>query len=103
LPRDIGQFEIHGAVDLALFDGTGDAKCRASAIQHLETAVEHWKRYATAYARQNVQPVLYNRTGWVDIPGLIEKAMEDVDIARTWKAGTIQGPVRHGADVPFRQ
>ncbi len=95
--------KIHGAVDLALFDGTGDAERKASAIQHLETAVEHWRRYADAYARQNVQPVLYNRTGWVDIPGLIEKVMEDVDIARAWEAGTIQGPVRHGADVPFRK
>ena len=55
--------KIRGACDLALFDKTGDAEQQASAVQHLEAALSHWKNYSAAYTRQYVQPVLYNRAG----------------------------------------
>ena len=53
--------KIRGACDLALFDKTGDVKQQAFAINHLETALTHWKKYATAYnapvcAARPVQP-----------------------------------------------
>jgi hypothetical protein len=38
--------KIRGACDLALFDKSGDAKEHASAVQHLETALTHWKHYS---------------------------------------------------------
>jgi len=96
-------FKIQGAVDLALFDATGKPEQRASAIKNLEVALEAWKQYAAAYTRQNRQPVLYNRVGWVDIPGLTAKVQEDIEIARAWQPGTIKGPTNPGADTPFRK
>jgi hypothetical protein len=95
--------KIVGAVDLALFDATGKPEQRASAVQHLETAMKHWRQYSRAYTRQNRQPVLYNRVGWVDIPGLTAKVQEDVEMTRAWQPGTIKGETNRGADTPFRK
>lgn len=81
--------KIHGACDLALFDKSGDAKQQTSAAQHLEAALNHWKNYATAYTRQYVQPVHYNRAGLVDIPKQTQDVAADVQMARDWKPGTL--------------
>ena len=81
--------KIRGACDLALFDKTGDVQKQASAVQHLEAALGHWKSYSTAYSRQYIQPVLYNRAGVVDIPKQTENVAADVQMARDWKPGTI--------------
>ena len=97
--------KIRGACDLALFDKTGDARQQASAVQHLEAALSHWKAYSTAYTRQYVQPVLYNRVGYVDIPKLTEKVAADVQLARDWKPGTIDEAEikRSGTEAGFRK
>lgn len=95
--------KILGAMDLALFDATGRPGQKTSAIDHLRAALEHWKQYAAAYTRQNRQPVLYNRVGWVDIPGLVRRVEEDIEIAERWQTGAITGPVEHHSDIPFRQ
>jgi hypothetical protein len=81
--------KIHGACDLALFDKSGDAKQQASATQHLEAALNHWKNYATAYTRQYIQPILYNSAGVVDIPQQTADVAADLQLARDWKPGTI--------------
>lgn len=81
--------KIHGACDLALFDKTGEATRQASAVRHLEAALNHWINYTAAYTRQYVQPVLYNRAGLVDLPKQTEDVAADVQIARNWKPGTI--------------
>jgi TPR repeat protein len=97
--------KIRGACDLALFDKTGDAKQQASAVHHLEIALDHWQSYAAAYTRQSVQPVLYNRTGVVDIPGQTQDVAADVQLARDWKAGTIQETKikRSGTEAGFKE
>ncbi len=95
--------KIMGAVDLALFDASGKPEQQASAIRYLEAALEHWRQYSAAYTRQNRQPVLYNRVGWVNIPRLTAKVQEDIEIARTWQPGTIKGQTDRGADTPFRK
>ena len=97
--------KIRGACALALFDKTGDAKQQAAAVQHLETALSHWKKYSAAYTRQYLQPVRYNRVGLVDIPVLIEKAAADIQIARDWKIGTIDEShiKRSGTEAGFKQ
>ncbi len=96
--------KILGAVDLALFDSTGNPEQKAAAIQHLQAAMEHWRLYSVAYTRQNRQPVLYNRVGWVDIPGaLLKKVEQDIQIAESWQPGTIKEPVERGADTPFHK
>ena len=90
---DLGLYyaaKIRGACDLALFDKSGDAKQQASAVAHLEAALGHWKDYAAAYTRQYVQPVLYNRAGLVDSPKQTDDVADDVQMARSWKPGTIE-------------
>jgi len=96
--------KIRGAAELALFDRSGTAAQREAAIRHLQTALDHWKRYATAYTLQYEQPRLYNRVGWVDIPALTSKVEQDIAIARLWTPGTVpdaSGP--RSADRPFRK
>ncbi len=97
--------KIRGACDLALFDKTSDAKQRASAVEHLEAALNHWKNYSAAYTRQYVQPVLYNRAGVVDIPKLIGNVAADVQMARDWKPGTIEEAriKRSGTEAGFKK
>ena len=96
--------KIRGAADLALFDKTSKPAQRDSAIASLQQALEHWKRYATAYTIQYQQPKLYNRVGWVDIPALTSKVEQDIAIARLWAPGTLSDAAkRRNADTPFRQ
>ncbi|MDO8543630.1 MAG: hypothetical protein Q7S40_24575 [Opitutaceae bacterium] len=97
--------KIRGACELALFDKTTEAARQAAAVRELETAVQHWKNYSAAYTRQYVQPVLYNRVGWVDIPKLAEKAAADVQIARDWKPGSINEAAikRSGTEAGFKK
>jgi len=97
--------KIRGACDLALFDKTGDVKQRASSVQHLESALGHWRNYAAAYTRQYVQPVLYNRAGVVDLPGQTAKVVADVQMARDWKANTIDEAKikRSGTEAGFKK
>ncbi len=97
--------KIRGACDLALFDTTGDEAQRASAIRHLESALARWKDYAAAYTRQYVQPVLYNRTGFVDIPGQAANVLDDVTMAQRWKPGDIdESKIRRpGTEAGFKR
>ncbi|WP_394795512.1 carbohydrate-binding family 6 protein [Armatimonas sp.] len=97
--------KIQGACALALFDKTGELAQQSSAVQHLEAALAHWTHYATAYTRQYVQPVLYNRVGWVDIPKLSEKVAEDIKLAHDWKPGTIDESKlkRPGTETGFKK
>ncbi|MBL8232131.1 MAG: hypothetical protein JNL98_26785 [Bryobacterales bacterium] len=96
--------KIRGAAQLALFDKTGKPDQREAAVRHLLFAVDHWKRYASAYTLQYRQPLLYNRVGTVDLPAFVAKTEQDVAIARLWVPGTVpdKQPVRP-ADRPFRK
>jgi hypothetical protein len=95
--------KIRGAAELALFDSSSEEAARQRAMRQLEAALEHWKRYAKAYTAQYAQPKLYNRVGWVDIPGLVSKVESDIQIARQWKPGTVAGAARRQADTTFRK
>jgi hypothetical protein len=78
--------KIRGAVALARFHQSGEEPGRAEAIRHLELAVAHWRQYSAAYTAQYVPKQLYNRVGFVDIPGLLANAYHDIEMARTWVA-----------------
>ncbi len=97
--------KISGACDLAVFDKTGDAARRTSATEHLTAALEHWKQYSAAYTRQYVQPALYNRSGWVDIPKVTAEVAADLQMARDWKPGTIDEAAiqRSGTEAGFKK
>ncbi len=96
--------KIRGAAELALFDKTAKPEQREAAVRYLYQALDHWKRYATAYTIQYKPSQLYNRVGFVDIPGLTGKVEQDIAIARLWTAGTIpDAPKARQADTPFRK
>lgn len=96
--------KIEGACELALFDANSKAAHQAAAIKHLEAALGHWREYAAAYTKQYQQPLLYNRVGIVDIPKLAAKAAADMEIARTWKPGSIgKAPARKVGGSKFGQ
>ena len=63
------------------------------------------KKYSTVYTRQYFQPVLYNRSGWVDIPKLTANVADDIRIARDWRAGAIdEGAIkRSGTEAGFKK
>jgi hypothetical protein len=97
--------KIRGAAALALFDGSSEDPKKQEALRYLQAAAEHWRSYSRAYTAQYTQPHLYNRVGIVDIPALTKKALEDVEIARQWKPGTVvdEKIKRRSADQPFRK
>ena len=94
--------KIRGACALALFDASGDPFERDAALGHLGAALAHWKKYA-AMRDAHYVPVLYNRLGFVDVTALTENVAADLDLARTWKPGTLKrrrSPLRHGKRLP---
>lgn len=96
--------KIRAAAELAIVDRTGDSQRRDAAVRILEDASRHWRRYAEAYTRQYRQPLLYNRVGFVDIPGLQRSVDDDIAIARAWQTGSVDDDIsntRRG-DQPFR-
>jgi hypothetical protein len=96
--------KILGATQLALFDISASPAEKESAVRHLESALDHWKRYA-AVATKQYHPQLLNRVGFVDLNALTSKVEEDAAIAANWKPGTIPRGVKKPSvgDVPFRQ
>jgi len=70
--------KILGATDLA-------QNQNASAVKHLEAALEHWKNYAAVATRQ-YRPQLLTRIGNLDLNALTAQVAADITIAREWKS-----------------
>lgn len=83
------RLKILGASALALFDRSSNPREQENAVNYLRQAALEWVNYADTYSEQYTSPHLYNRVGFVDLPGLKIKAHEDVQIARHWNPGTI--------------
>jgi len=81
--------KIRGASSLALYNFYGLKQDQDDAIQHLTNARSFWARYASIYDSQ-YKPSLLTRIGFVNIPELIEKTDQDIEIARNWVPGTIK-------------
>lgn len=95
--------KIRGASALALFDANSDKSEHTAALRHLAAALAHWKAYA-AIRDAHYVPALYNRLGHIDITALTEKAAADLDLARTWKPGTLKADGnRGGTEEGFRK
>ncbi len=95
--------KILAATDLALFDQNNNADQQIQAIHHLESALEHWKKYAATTTAQYL-PQKLGRVGAVDLNKLTPKVEDDINIAKTWTPGTIRTdgePVRR-ADENFQ-
>jgi hypothetical protein len=95
--------KIRAACALALYDSSSDPGEHAAAVRHLESALQHWKRYAAVRDARYV-PALYNRVGRVDITALTARVAADLELARQWQPGTIEyeGP-RVGTERGFRR
>lgn len=95
--------KIRAACELALFDKTQQPARRDAALRLLEEATRHWQRYAEVYTRQYEQPRLYNRVGFVDLPGFLRFVEQDIEIARDWKPGLLSDDTSNvkGGDRPF--
>ena len=76
--------KILGAKDLALFDRGGDPKLHDSSVKHLQSALEHWIKYAVV-ATSQYKPQLLTRIGYFDLNQLTAKVRQDVTTAEGWK------------------
>ncbi|MCL4181466.1 MAG: carbohydrate-binding family 6 protein, partial [Verrucomicrobia bacterium] len=95
--------KIRGACALALYDANGDTFEHEAALRHLSDALAHWKRYAALRDAQYV-PALYNRVGQVNVTALTEKVAADLELARSWKPGTLKDDGRRsGSEKGFRK
>jgi hypothetical protein len=81
--------KIRAASDLGLYDLTHDVTQQASAVGHLNSALDAWKHYATVRDGQYV-PALYGRAGYVNITAMTAKVAQDLTIARDWKPGSVR-------------
>ena len=95
--------KTRGACALALFDVNGDKSEQAASLRHLGDALAHWEKYAAVRDAHYV-PALYNRLGFVNITALTEKVAADLDLARSWKPGTLKDAGRRsGSEKGFRK
>ena len=94
--------KMRAACSLAKFDQLGNEPDRNKAIVYLEEARGHWAQYAKVYSSL-YKPALYNRVGFVDIPGLLSKVEADITIAKEWKPGTIKYQPKNTTESPFRK
>lgn len=95
--------KIRGSCALALFDANSDKSEHESSLRHLNEALTHWQNYATVRDAHYV-PALYNRIGYVDITAIAKQVATDIEIARTWKPGTLKDDgKRAGAEKGFKQ
>jgi hypothetical protein len=76
--------KILGATNLALYESSSKPEQKQAAVQHLETAVQHWKNYAATASKQ-YKPQLLNRVGHVDLVQLTAKVQADVAMARAFE------------------
>jgi hypothetical protein len=76
--------KIEGALNLALFEKTGEAEHQQSALASLEQALQHWHDYV-AIATAQYKPQILTRLGMVDFKAITENVKADIGIARTCK------------------
>jgi hypothetical protein len=93
--------KMKAACSLAMFDQYGREGDRSKAVEYLQEARGHWVKYAEVY-NSLYKPALYNRVGFVNIPQLLSKVDADIDMAKTWKQGTIKYQVKNTTETPFR-
>ena len=75
--------KILGATELSLFEKTGKPEQQEAAVEHLQAALEHWKKYASMATRQ-YRPQMLTRVGHIDLNQMAAKVEEDIAIARDW-------------------
>lgn len=75
--------KIDAAIDLRLFNETEDESYRTSSIQHLQTALEYWKRYAASYDSQYLPQ--RTCTGEFNPTAFIKYVEKDIELAQKWR------------------
>ena len=74
--------KILGAVELHLFDKSGNQTNKKQAIKHLLQAQKHWEDYASV-AGKMYKPQLLARTRFLDWMKILDDVKKDVEIARS--------------------
>jgi len=74
--------KILGAVELHLFEKSGNQSNKTLAIQHLMKAQKHWEDYASV-AGKMYKPQLLARTRVLDWMKILDDVKKDVEIARS--------------------
>jgi len=77
--------KILGAVELHLFEKSGNQTNKKQAIKHLLQAQEHWEDYASV-AGKMYKPQLLARTRVLDWMKILDDVKKDVEIARRSKS-----------------
>ena len=74
--------KIRGATELAFYTTTSDSKYKDNAVQHLEEALGHWKKYAAVMSSQYL-PREFARHQMMDWNALTKEVERDIERART--------------------
>ena len=94
--------KIRAACSLANYDQFSNEADKIKAVTYLQAAKSHWEKYAKVY-HSLYKPALYNRVGFVNIPQLLKKVEADINLAKSWKPGTIIYQQRNTTETPFRK
>jgi hypothetical protein len=73
--------KIRGALNLAYFRATSDAKYRLYTLRHLQKSLDHWKAYA-AVATASYRPQILAKTHAVDWDRLTHWVINDIALAK---------------------
>lgn len=77
--------KISAAADLRMYNELEDERCREDSIVHLETALEYWNQYASAFSSQYLPQRFSRLFAHVDPVELIEDVERDISIAERWR------------------
>ena len=75
--------KIRGATELAMFMNTSNSTHQNKAVEHLEKALTHWKKYAECLEAQYTPKVLA-RTGKFDWNQLTKDVERDIEMAKNF-------------------
>ncbi len=82
--------KFRGAIELGIYDKTGEASFQEAAVGHLEDALTAWNAFAEVYgSRYKTQRLA--RHGYWDVFELAENVEKDVQMAKTWVRRDAEG------------
>lgn len=76
--------KITGALNLRLYNDTGDASYHETSVESYTKGLEFWKQYAALFSSMFKDETL-GRIGYMRINEITDYVSEDIEIAKTWK------------------
>ncbi len=81
----LGKYYAHkiaGATNLAMFRETNNKSIQEKAVADLTEALAFWKKYTKSALHQNINPIWFNRVGYVDWEQITKWVEKDIEIAK---------------------